>query len=230
MQAAHAPGHGPARLLDVAGLALRNLPDVDVQSYAGAIVHRDPRHRHATAGPACRCGGPAVVMARGEAIECNAQQRPICWPQRVSLGSRRHPQARVRVVPAYSLHRRVWLEPAMHSWVGPELCPQAPQPSSITCSFTGYAAGHCARHRHQHRAMPHAADEDVLLRDLRRLRDWLGTSPRCGARWRLGHRSRSEGRSQEPRLAPAGHPAADALQRNRVPRTRKKWALLRQRK
>ena len=65
-----------SRQLDAAGLALRNLPDVDVQSYAGAIS--TATHGTGMTLPALHADVVALrlVTARGEVIECSEQQRP----------------------------------------------------------------------------------------------------------------------------------------------------------
>ncbi|PVY57761.1 FAD-linked oxidoreductase [Simplicispira sp. 125] len=201
-----------SRLLDAAGLALRNLPDVDVQSYAGAIS--TATHGTGMQLPALHADvlGLRLVTARGEVIECNAQQRPdLLAAARVSLGSLGViTQARVRVVPAYSLHRRVWLEPAMQLLErAPELARKHRNFEFYYLPFTGYAAGiaHDIDTSGQV-LMPHAADEDVL-RDLRRLRDWLGHFPalrRKVAGWAIDPDQKEEAKNRAWRLLATQRP------------------------
>lgn len=201
-----------SRQLDAAGLALRNLPDVDVQSYAGAIC--TATHGTGMTLPALHADVVALrlVTARGEVIECSEQQRPdLLAAARVSLGSLGViTQARVRVVPAYNLHRRVWLEPAMQLLErAPELARQHRNFEFYYLPFTGYAAGIAHDIDTSGEVlMPHAADEDVL-RDLRRLRDWLGHFPslrRKVAGWAIDPDQREEAKNRAWRLLATQRP------------------------
>ena len=201
-----------SRQLDASGLALRNLPDVDVQSYAGAIS--TATHGTGMTLPALHVDVVALrlVTARGEVIECSEQHRPeLLAAARVSLGSLGViTQARVRVVPAYNLHRRVWLEPAMQLLErAPELARTHRNFEFYYLPFTGYAAGiaHDIDTSGQV-LMPHAADEDVL-RDLRRLRDWLGHFPslrRKVAGWAIDPEQREEAKNRAWRLLATQRP------------------------
>ncbi|QTD46303.1 D-arabinono-1,4-lactone oxidase [Ottowia testudinis] len=201
-----------SRELDALGQSLRNLPDVDVQSYAGAIS--TATHGTGRAFPALHADVTALrlVTARGEVLECSEQKRPdVLAAARVSLGSLGViTQATVRVVPAYNLHRRVWLEPAMQLLEkAPELAAKHRNFEFYYLPFTGYAAGiaHDVDTSGQV-LMPHAADENVL-RDLRRLRDWLGFFPslrRKVAGWMIDADQTEEARNRAWKLLSTQRP------------------------
>ncbi|OHX14003.1 FAD-dependent oxidoreductase [Chromobacterium sphagni] len=169
-----------SRQLDGQGLALRNLPDVDVQTFAGAIST-------ATHGTGARLQAlHADVLAlrlltpAGEALEFSRDRDPeLLQAARVSLGSLGVvTQATISVVPAYYLQRKVWLRPlAQLLEAAPELARQHRNFEFYYLPFTGYAAAIT----HDVRAggavsHPESNDED-MLRELRRLRDWLGRVP-----------------------------------------------------
>ena len=177
-----------SRQLDSQGLALRNLPDIDMQSLAGAIstgthgtgANLQALHADVTA--------LRLVTPQGEVVEWDEVRHPEQMEAaRVSLGSLGViTQATMRVVPSYNLHRKVWLRP-----VG-ELLEQAPELARkhrhfefYYLPFTGYAA---AITHDEYAAgdvlVPHSQDEEMLS-DLRRLRDWLGRFPDL-RRWTAG--------------------------------------------
>jgi len=177
-----------SRQLDQAGKALRVLPDIDLQSLAGAIA--TGTHGTGATLPALHADvvGLRLVTARGEVLECSRQQHPeLLSAARVSLGCLGVvTQATVRVVDAFQLRRRVWIEPTE------ALLANAEQLAREHRNFEFYwlpFTGHCAAIAHDAYPgtdvlMPPAADEDVL-RDLRRLRDVLGGMPRL-RRWVAG--------------------------------------------
>lgn len=177
-----------SRQLDGQGLALRNLPDIDMQSLAGAIstgthgtgANLQALHADVTA--------LRLVTPQGEVLEWDEVRHPEQMAAaRVSLGSLGViTQATMRVVPSFSLHRKVWLRPVN------ELLEQAPELARkhrhfefYYLPFTGYAA---AITHDEYAAgdvlVPQSQDED-MLRDLRRLRDWLGSYPDL-RRWTAG--------------------------------------------
>ncbi len=201
-----------SRQLDALGWALPNLPDVDVQSWAGAIstaTHGTGRNL-----PALHAQVQALrlVTARGDILECSATRNPeLLAAAKVSLGSLGViAEAQVAVVPAYNLHRRVWLEPA------PQLLERAPQLAQqhrnfefYYLPFTGYAAAITHDIDDSGQVLDaHAADEDVL-RDLRLLRDWLGFAPglrRKVAGWLIDPQQTEEARNRAWKLLSTQRP------------------------
>lgn len=201
-----------SRQLDELGLALHNLPDIDVQSYAGAIS--TGTHGTGRELPALHAEVQALrlVTARGDVLECSATSNPdLLAAARVSLGSLGViTQAQVRAVPAYNVHRRLWLEPVMQLLERvPELARKHRNFEFFYLPFTGYAA-----------AITHdvdtsgtvltaqAADEDIL-RDLRRLRDWLGFLPglrRKVAGWLIDPHQTEDARNRAWRLLASQRP------------------------
>lgn len=102
-----------SRQLDAKGFGLRNLPDIDTQSFAGAIA--TATHGTGLALPALHADVIALrlMTPQGEVLECSEQRNPdLLAAARVSLGSLGVlTQATVRVLPAFNLHRRVFLRP-----------------------------------------------------------------------------------------------------------------------
>jgi FAD-linked oxidoreductase len=174
-----------SRQLDAAGLALRNLPDIDMQSLAGAIS--TATHGTGAGLPALHADVMAlrIVTPQGEVIECEQGRDPeLMAAARVSLGSLGViTQVTMRVVPAHNLQRKVWLRPIE------ELLERAPELARTHRHFEFYYlpfTGYAAAITHDDYAgsailMPASQDED-MLRDLRRLRDWLGKYPQL-RRW-----------------------------------------------
>lgn len=101
-----------ARELDAAGLALQNLPDVDVQTLAGSFstsTHGtgrtlQPLHAHVE--------GFRLVTASGDVRDVTAASDPALFSAgRVSLGALGViTQYTLKCVPAYNLKRRVWVD------------------------------------------------------------------------------------------------------------------------
>jgi FAD-linked oxidoreductase len=183
--------HGGTRLaqvsrqLDAAGLALRNLPDIDMQSLAGAIS--TATHGTGAALPALHADVTALrlVTPQGEVIDWQQERHADQMAAaRVSLGSLGViTQVTMRVVPAHSLRRKVWLKPIEEMLqLAPELARTHRHFEFYYLPFTGYAAAitHDAYAGSDIR-MPPSQDED-MLRDLRRLRDLLGRFPQL-RRW-----------------------------------------------
>lgn len=169
-----------SRQLDQVGLGLRNLPDIDVQSFAGAIS--TATHGTGAQLPAMHADVLALqlVQANGNLLECSPARQPDLFAAaQVSLGSLGViTQASARVVPAYNLKRRVWLQPVdVLLERAPELARQHRHFEFYYLPFTGYAAGITHDiHAGSDTLQPDSADED-MLRELRRLRDWLGRFP-----------------------------------------------------
>ena len=174
-----------SRQLDQHYLGLRNLPDIDMQTLAGAVS--TGTHGTGAALPALHADILAlrIVTPQGGIIECDERRRPeVFAAARVSLGCLGViTQMTLRVVPAYNLQRRVWLKPI------DELLPLAPELAArhrnfefYYLPFTGYAAAITHDlYTGNDVWMPPQQDEDAL-RDLRRLRDWLGRFPEL-RRW-----------------------------------------------
>lgn len=169
-----------SRALDAQGLALRNLPDVDVQTVAGAIA--TGTHGTGLGLPALHADvvGLRIVTPGGKVVELREDRdRDLMAAARVSLGSLGIvSQVTLRVVPAYNLHRKVWLRPIE------ELLTQAPQLAQqhrnfelYYLPFTGYGAAISHDlYTGTDLALPKPAD-DAVMADLRTLRDWLGRFP-----------------------------------------------------
>jgi len=174
-----------ARELDAHGLALHNQPDIDVQTLAGALA--TGTHGTGLTLPALHAEVQALrlVTPQGELRECSATQNAELFDAaRVSLGALGViTEYTLRVRPRYMLRRKVWLERTEALLEkAPELARQHRHFELYVLPFTGYSAGIL----HDEVAgstpeRPHSADEDVL-RDLRRLRDWLGRWPEM-RRW-----------------------------------------------
>ncbi len=102
------------------GLAMENLGDVDVQALAGAIAT-------GTHGTGCRLRslsnqvlGLRLYNADGEPLECSETSAPrVFAAARVGLGAFGVVAAvRLRLLPAYQLHERIWresVEPALEA-------------------------------------------------------------------------------------------------------------------
>jgi FAD-linked oxidoreductase len=174
-----------SRQLDGAGLALRNLPDIDMQSLAGAIS--TATHGTGAALPALHADVSAmrIVTPQGDIIDLR-QERDAdqMAAARVSLGSLGViTQVTMRVVAAHNLRRKVWLKPVEEMLqLAPELARTHRHFEFYYLPFTGYAAAitHDA-YAGNDVQMPPSQDED-MLRDLRQLRDWLGKFPQL-RRW-----------------------------------------------
>lgn len=186
--------HGGTRLaqvsgqLDAVGLALRNLPDIDIQSLAGAIS--TATHGTGAELPAMHADVTALrlVTPQGETIDYDHARDPdLLAAARVSLGSLGViTRVTMRVVPAHNLRRKVWLAP-IHEMLerAPELARKHRHFEFYYLPFTGYAAAITHDpYAGNEVAMPQSQDED-MLRDLRRLRDWLGRFPEL-RRWSAG--------------------------------------------
>ncbi|MDM0046080.1 D-arabinono-1,4-lactone oxidase [Variovorax dokdonensis] len=201
-----------SRQLDIQGCALRNLPDIDTQSYAGAIA--TGTHGTGKALPALHADtvGLRIMTSTGQPIECSETDQPdLLAAARVSLGCLGVvTQATVRVVPAYNLHRRVYLLPVQ------DMLDQAPALADKHRNFefyylphTGFAASivHDVYEGDDVAQSPSAA-EDVLT-DLRRLRDWFSWFPslrRMVAGWAIDADQTEEARNRSWKLLSTQRP------------------------
>jgi FAD-linked oxidoreductase len=177
-----------SRQLDGSGLALRNLPDIDLQSLAGAIstgTHGTGANLQAMHADVLAL---RLVTPQGEVVEWDHVRHPEQMAAaRVSLGSLGViTQATMRVVPSFSLHRKVWLRPLgeMLEQAG-ELARKHRHFEFYYLPFTGYAAAIAHdEYKGGDVVVPHSQDEEMLA-DLRMLRDWLGRFPDL-RRWTAG--------------------------------------------
>jgi len=177
-----------SRALDAQNLGLRNLPDIDAQSFAGAIA--TATHGTGKDLPALHADvvGLRLMTPSGETLDCSTERNPeLLAAARVSLGSLGViTQATVRVVPAFNLHRRVFLKPLQAMLdEAPALAEKHRNFEFYYLPFTGYAAGITNDlYTGTDTVQSPSADED-MLRDLKRLRDWLGWFPSL-RRWVAG--------------------------------------------
>ncbi|WP_374320010.1 D-arabinono-1,4-lactone oxidase [Aquabacterium sp.] len=177
--------HGGTRLgvlsreLDKLGLGLRNLPDIDVQTIAGAIstathgtgITLPPIHADVV--------GLRIVKPGGEVVSITEKDRDLLAAARVSLGSLGViSQVTMRVLPAYNLAKRVWVQPIDALLEkAPELARQHRNFEMYYLPFTGYGVGITHDlYDGSDFVVPPALDDSTLA-DLRHLRDWLGRFP-----------------------------------------------------
>lgn len=169
-----------ARALDAEGLALPNLPDIDAQTLAGAIA--TGTHGTGAQLPAVHDGvlGARLVRPDGQVVDlASPRDADALAALRVSLGSLGVvSQLTLRVVPAFNLRRKVWLQPVDDLLRdAPALAAKHRHFEMFILPFTGYAAGVMHEvYEGKDMLLPGAA-EDEMLTDLRRLRDWLGRFP-----------------------------------------------------
>lgn len=169
-----------SRALHAQGLALRNLPDVDGQTIAGAIstgTHGTGARLQALHADVVAL---RIVTPQGKLVELHeSSDAETLAAARVALGSLGLiSQVTLRVVPAYNLQRRVWLMPVEALLQqAPELAAKHRHFEMFILPFTGYAAAvlHDV-YEGSDLLLPQSADDDVMT-DLRRLRDWLGRFP-----------------------------------------------------
>ncbi|WP_284619566.1 D-arabinono-1,4-lactone oxidase [Aquabacterium humicola] len=167
------------------GLALQNLPDIDVQTLAGACA--TGTHGTGASLPALHAQLDALtlVTARGERLTCSRSERPELFAAaQVSLGALGViSEMTLRVRPRFVLKRRVWLRPiAALLDEAPALAAKHRHFECYLLPFTGVGA--VIVHDEVNEAPAprgHSADEDVL-KDLKRLRDWAGRFPKL-RRW-----------------------------------------------
>ncbi len=94
------------------GLAMENLGDVDVQALAGALATGTHGTGRALGSLPTQVEALRLVTAAGETLECSPEKHPEVFDAaRVSLGVLGVVTAvRLRLLPAYRLHERIWRE------------------------------------------------------------------------------------------------------------------------
>jgi FAD-linked oxidoreductase len=168
-----------ARELDEAGLALQNLPDVDVQTLAGSFstsTHGtgrtlQPLHAHIE--------GFRMITADGNALDVTEASNPDLFAAgQVSLGALGViTQYTLKCVPSYNLKRRVWVEKldTMLEKVM-DLSEQHRNFEFYYFPFTGYVAG-ISHDIFEGEVTGRAQDEDEdTLDGLKELRNVFGWS------------------------------------------------------
>lgn len=169
-----------ARALDAEGFALPNLPDIDAQTLAGAIA--TGTHGTGAQLPAVHDGvvGARLVRPDGQVVElAGTRDADALAAVRVSLGSLGVvSQITLRVVPAFNLRRKVWLQPIDDLLRdAPALAAKHRHFEMFILPFTGYGAAVMHEVYEGNDMLLPSAAEDEMLADLRRLRDWLGRFP-----------------------------------------------------
>jgi len=173
------------RLLDAQGLALRNLPDIDTQTLAGAMSTGTHGTGAKLPGLHADLVGLRIVTSDGQVIAIDERRNSEWLPAaRVSLGSLGLlSQVTLRVVPGYNLERRVWLLPVE------ELMEKAPSLAAkhrhfgfFYLPFTGFAAAITQNIYTGSDLVSPPTSDNAVLADLRRMRDWLGHFPQM-RRW-----------------------------------------------
>lgn len=176
------------QLLDAAGLAMMNQPDIDTQSLGGALAT-------GTHGTGARYGAMhseitalKLLTAGGEVLSCSATERPELFAAaQVSLGCLGVlTEVTLKVRPRHFLRRKAWVAPNEELWARAGEWAQEHQHFEMyMLPFTGYGAAivhdEVAETAVNH---PESPDEDVLA-DLQKLRDWLGRWPSL-RRWVAG--------------------------------------------
>jgi FAD-linked oxidoreductase len=176
------------QLLDAAGLALMNQPDIDTQSLGGALAT-------GTHGTGARFGAMhsdlvalKLVTAGGQTLSCSATERPELFAAaQVSLGCLGVlTEVTLRVRPRHMLRRRAWVARNEELFEQADALARDHQHFEMYfLPFTGYGAAivhdEVASGAVNH---PPAPDEEVLA-DLQKLRDWLGRWPGL-RRWVAG--------------------------------------------
>jgi len=177
-----------ARRLDAVGLALFNQPDIDSQTLAGALST-------GTHGTGVRFGAMhselvalKLMTAGGELLSCSATERPELFAAaQVSLGCLGVlTEVTLKVRPRHFLRRKAWVARNEELFEQADGLAQKHQHMEMYfLPHTGWGAAIV----HDEVAespvdLPAAPDED-MLRDLQRLRDWLGRWPGL-RRWVAG--------------------------------------------
>lgn len=173
--------------LHLAGQALPNMPDVDEQSFAGAIAtgthgtgaNLQALHAHVEA--------LQLVTPRGNVLECSRTKNPEVFDAaRVSLGSLGVvTEVTLRNVPTHRLKRRVWLAPLN------DLLEEFDERVARHHSFEMYLIPHCdqgvaiAIDPTEAPVQPRGAEADnEAVMDMKRLRDLFAWWP-AARRWLL---------------------------------------------
>ena len=168
-----------SRELDRHGVGLRNLPDIDVQTLAGAIS--TATHGTGMTLPPLHADviGLRIVKPGGDVVDITEQTPEWLAAARVSLGSFGViSQVTIRVLPAYNLAKRVWVQPIDALLErAPTLARQHRNFELFYLPFTGYGVGITHDlYAGQDVVIPPSLDDSTMA-DLRKLRDWLGHFP-----------------------------------------------------
>lgn len=169
-----------ARLLDDAGLAFANQPDIDVQSLAGAMAtgtHGTGRHLRALHAELLSL---KLLTPAGELLECSRTLRPELFAAaQVSLGALGVvTEMTLQAVPRHFLRRHVWLAPTDELLAQAEALSQQHHHFELyLLPFTGYGAAIAHDPVPIGKPVHPPAEDDNVLRDLQRLRDWFGPWP-----------------------------------------------------
>lgn len=96
-----------------AGLAMENMGDIDRQSIAGAVSTGTHGTGHTLGNISTQVVGLRLITADGAMIDCSPTQQPELFKAaQVSCGTLGViSQVTLRVLPAYRLHERTWVEP-----------------------------------------------------------------------------------------------------------------------
>jgi len=97
-------------LLHGHGLGMENMGDIDRQSLAGALSTGTHGTGRELGNISTQVLGLRLITARGEVVDCSADQEPGLWPStRVSLGALGViTRVRLRLRPAFRLHEMRW--------------------------------------------------------------------------------------------------------------------------
>lgn len=169
-----------SRELDAVGLGLHNLPDIDVQSLAGAMSTATHGTGAQLRALHAEVKSMRVVTSSGKIVEFDeSKDRELLQAAQVSLGALGAvSEVCLHVRPAFRLERRVWLLPLEQLLAQAQALAEKHRHFEFYyLPFTGYAAAIThditTNTTVEH---PDGADED-MLRDLKRLRDWLQSMP-----------------------------------------------------
>jgi FAD-linked oxidoreductase len=172
--------------LAAAGQALFNMPDIDQQSFAGAMATATHGTGQTLGALHAYLTALTLVTPRGDVIACSRDRnREVFDAARVSLGALGViTQLTLRNLPSHVLKRRVWLEPV------DELIERFDELAARHHSFEIYLIPHCSKAvaitidptSEPVRARGAEQDNDAVM-EMKQLRDWTAWWP--GLRRRL---------------------------------------------
>ena len=169
-----------SRDLARSGRAFRNLPDIDLQSLAGAIST-------ATHGTGADFGSLSsevrsltLMTAKGEEIECSARnQRELFLAAKTSLGVLGLlTKIEMRVEPSFKLHRQTWFEP-YHALMARarNLFFKHRHFEFYYIPFTDYCLAISHDQTDKEASFRPQPQDDEGVQELKFLRDWLSWTP-----------------------------------------------------
>ena len=162
--------------LEVHGLAFRNLGDIDVQSFAGAVSTATHGTGEALGCIAAEIFAVKLMTASGDILELSEKaDADLLHAAQVSLGALGIMlEAEVRLKDAYRLHRRTWVEPIE------QIIAEAPGRWSrhrhyefLYIPFSGYGINISHDETDAAETQRRPSADEAGLASLRRLRDWL---------------------------------------------------------